>query len=91
LKALLPGHSRHGSSDGSSVSGGGSRHSGGSSADGGSGSSSDAVSQRRYLYSLDVRRLSLEPPLLPGSRVDDAALIRTCVHMPVLPEGEEGA
>jgi hypothetical protein len=88
---LLPGHSRHGSSDGS-VSGGSRRHGGGSSgssADGGSGSSSDAVSQRRYLFSLDVRRLSLEPPLLPGSRVDDAALFQTHVHLPVLAEGEE--
>jgi hypothetical protein len=38
------------------------------------------------LYSLDVRRLSLASPLLPGR---DIAALQTQLHLPVLPEGDE--
>jgi hypothetical protein len=42
------------------------------------------------LYSLDVRRLSLASPLLPGSKAGDAAVMQTRNHLPVLMEEGEG-
>jgi hypothetical protein len=38
---------------------------------------------------LDVRRLSLASPLLPGSQMGDAAVLQTQVHLPVLQEEDE--
>jgi hypothetical protein len=83
LKAQLPGHHQ-----GSTAGGGGINGSNDGSGSGGS-SSSDAVEQRRYIYSLGVRRLSLSSPLLPGSCSSQEAVLNTQVYLPVLPEGDE--
>jgi hypothetical protein len=70
--------------------------SGSAAAAGGDSSSSRGPEHQRYLFSLDVRRTSLESPLLPGGGLTDdgGGVLGTHVHLPVLPEqaeGEQGA
>jgi hypothetical protein len=61
--------------------------SGSGSGEGGSGRHK-AVERWRYLYSLDVRRLSLAMRLLPGGgQAGEGAVLQTQVHAPVPADG----
>ena len=93
VRRLLPGHSKSSSNADSTSSSGGSIGGGGSTSGGskhGADCGEEPAEQRRYLYSLDVRRLSLASPLLPGSKAGDAAVMQTRNHLPVLMEEGEG-